>query len=68
MYLHSFCRYKTDDGKIFDGKTVNLAQEDSLHLHLLFGANDILYWVEFNEDKMNYTKSFSKMVRLGMTY
>lgn len=63
-----FFRYKTDGDKIFHGTTVNLVREDSLHLHLLFGANDILYWVQFDEDEINNTKSISKTVRLGMAY
>lgn len=66
IFLCLNSRYGTDNGQIYRGKTVSLVQDDpELHLHLLFGADEVLYWVEFTKDEFENKKSFCKMVRLG---
>lgn len=59
-------RYHIDDFKTFSGKTVNLVKEDGgVNLQLIFGPDDVLYWVEFTKDELENQKSLSKLVRLG---
>lgn len=58
-----FASYQLDDGEMFSGKTVNLVNGGDLQI--IFGPDDILYWVDFTMDDRENQKPFSKMVRLG---
>lgn len=48
---------------MFSGKTVNLVNGGDLQI--IFGPDDILYWVDFTMDDRENQKPFSKMVRMG---
>ena len=65
LLFASFFRYKIDDTNDFKGKTIRLVKEDDLNLHLIFGPDNVVYWVEFNKDELENQTSLSKMVRLG---
>lgn len=68
IIFYLFRRYQIDGGKIFHGKTVNVLLELPMLMQLIYGADDSLYWVDFEEDEFQNVNSFSKCVRLGKVY
>ncbi|XP_055316904.1 uncharacterized protein LOC129576220 [Sitodiplosis mosellana] len=53
--------YKVEkSGKTFHGKTSKLYDK----LYAIFGADNVLYWVEFTEDEYNDKRYLTKTVRL----
>lgn len=62
---HKFLRrYELDTGEIFRGRTFIL-NNPRVHLYVMFGADDEMYWVRFSSHEYLYKKSLSKMVRIG---
>lgn len=58
-------RYELDNGKVFQGRTYKL-NFPYLHVYMMLGANDTIYWVELNtKDEVLGDEPFSKIVRLG---
>lgn len=63
-----FIRYQIDNGEKFSGKTVSLVkdeEESGIRLQLIFGPDDVVYWVDFTKNELENQTSLSKMVRLG---
>lgn len=57
-------RYKLDNGSIFRGRAHRL-NFDYVHVYLMVGADDIIYWVKIDDFDLENDKPFSKIVRLG---
>ncbi|XP_055301979.1 uncharacterized protein LOC129568316 [Sitodiplosis mosellana] len=55
--------YELECGNTFRGRTfiVNVPDE---HIYVMFGADDILYWVQFTEDEYKNKTYLTKTVRL----
>lgn len=43
-------------------------EEGGINLQLIFGPEDIVYWVEFTQDELENQETFSKMVRRGKRF
>ncbi|XP_031626818.1 uncharacterized protein LOC116343071 [Contarinia nasturtii] len=55
--------YDRDGGYTFRGRTFILNDLND-HIYIMFGADDVLYWVKFTDDEYKYKQCLMKTVRL----
>lgn len=57
-------RYNLECGEVFRGKTFIINDPQS-HVYIMFGKDNVLYWVDFTVDEYQNKTILSKAVRLG---
>lgn len=57
-------RFKQENGEIFHGKTYRL-NNPRVHLYMLFGPNENIYWARFSSYEYLHKKSINETIRIG---